>query len=98
MQVTYSPDLGDVQEYFLGSGGLINLYGSLTGESMPGLTEAVAQVNVCLIRCRGRDLNGVLVLQNCLGSGGLINLYGSLTGESMPCLTEAVAQASPLRE
>jgi hypothetical protein len=46
VQVTYSPDLGDVQEYFLGSGGLINLYGSLTGESMPGLTEAVAQVIV----------------------------------------------------
>lgn len=45
-QVTYSPDMGEVQEYFLGSGGLINLYCSLTGGSMPGTTEAVAQVSV----------------------------------------------------
>ena len=44
LQVTYSPNIGEVQEYFLGSGGLINLYGSLTGESMPGVADAVAQV------------------------------------------------------
>jgi hypothetical protein len=43
-QVTYRPDLGEVQEYFLGSGGLINLYGSVTSEQLPGVTEAVAQV------------------------------------------------------
>lgn len=47
-QVTYNPDLGDVQEYFLGSGGLINLYGSLAGESLPGVTDAVAQVRKLL--------------------------------------------------
>jgi hypothetical protein len=57
VQVTYSPDMGEVQEYFLGSGGLINLYCSITGETMPGMTDAVAQV--CYARL---DLQCILVL------------------------------------
>jgi hypothetical protein len=57
-QVTYSPDMGEVQEYFLGSGGLINLYCSLTGEAMPGLTEAVAQVGFGGVWVLGRGFWG----------------------------------------
>lgn len=45
LQVTYQPDLGAVQEYFLGAGGVFNLYTALTGEDMPGTTSAVAQVS-----------------------------------------------------
>lgn len=64
LQVTYTPDMGDVQEYFLGSGGLINLYCGLTNETMPGVTEAVAQGNAL----------GKGPVLFCLGSKGLRRL------------------------
>jgi hypothetical protein len=44
LQVTYQPDLGSTQEYYLGSGGVWNLYSSLTGELLPGKIAAAAQV------------------------------------------------------
>jgi hypothetical protein len=44
LQVSYTPDLGAHQEYFLGAGGVFNLYTSLTGEELPGATDAAAQV------------------------------------------------------
>jgi hypothetical protein len=47
LQVSYTPDLGAHQEYFLGAGGVFNLYTSLTGEELPGATDAVAQVIAC---------------------------------------------------
>jgi hypothetical protein len=46
LQVSYTPDLGAHQEYFLGAGGVFNLYTSLTGEELPGVTDAVAQVGL----------------------------------------------------
>lgn len=46
VQVSYQPDLGGSQEYFLGAGGVYNLYAALTGEHLPGVTDAVAQVGV----------------------------------------------------
>eukprot|EP00878_Enallax_costatus_P024415 GHUV01026053.1.p1 GENE.GHUV01026053.1~~GHUV01026053.1.p1 ORF type:complete len:446 (+),score=124.99 GHUV01026053.1:140-1339(+) len=45
IKVSYQPDLGEAQEYFLGAGGVYNLYGALTGEHLPGATDAVAQGN-----------------------------------------------------
>lgn len=68
-QVTYSPDLGEVQEYFLGSGGLINLYGSVTSEQLPGVTEAVAQVRdvaVCCVVCGVVPSRAVIITRGCV--------------------------------
>ncbi|WIA16848.1 hypothetical protein OEZ85_013781 [Tetradesmus obliquus] len=45
VKVSYTPDLGSHQEYFLGAGGVFNLYSALTGEELPGTTDAVAQGN-----------------------------------------------------
>lgn len=45
IKVSYQPDLGEAQEYFLGAGGVYNLYAALTGENLPGTTEAVAQAS-----------------------------------------------------
>ncbi|KAF6264741.1 hypothetical protein COO60DRAFT_18214 [Scenedesmus sp. NREL 46B-D3] len=45
VKVSYAPDLGAQQEYFLGAGGVFNLYTALTGEELPGATDAVAQGN-----------------------------------------------------
>ncbi|KAF8065728.1 NHX8 [Scenedesmus sp. PABB004] len=45
IKVTYQPDLGPAQEYFLGAGGVFSLYAALTGEALPGTTAAVAQGN-----------------------------------------------------
>lgn len=52
--MTYQPDLGGVQEYFLGAGGVFNLYTALTGEHLPGATDAAAQVGCC--RCTSNSV------------------------------------------
>eukprot|EP00882_Tetradesmus_deserticola_P034034 GHRQ01038931.1.p1 GENE.GHRQ01038931.1~~GHRQ01038931.1.p1 ORF type:complete len:508 (+),score=242.21 GHRQ01038931.1:112-1524(+) len=44
VKVSYTPDLGAHQEYFLGAGGVFNLYTAPTAEELPGATDAVAQV------------------------------------------------------
>jgi len=46
LQVTFTPDLGAPQEYFLGAGGVFNLYTALTGETLPGQLQAVTQVGL----------------------------------------------------
>lgn len=37
--------MGAEQEYFLGTGGVFNLYRALTGEALPGKLDAIAQRN-----------------------------------------------------
>lgn len=79
-----------------GGGGIVNMYGSVTSEQLPGVTEAVAQV--CIISCVLYHENQVGAggwgREGSKGKGGFINLYGSATSEQLPGVTEAVAQVS----
>ena len=42
--MTFKPDFGPLQEYFLGTGGVYNLYTALTEEKLPGRAKAIAKV------------------------------------------------------
>jgi hypothetical protein len=42
--VYFKPDFGPQQEYFLGTGGVYNLYTALTDEKLPGRAKATAKV------------------------------------------------------
>ncbi|KAI8472713.1 MAG: Sodium/hydrogen exchanger family-domain-containing protein [Monoraphidium minutum] len=62
--VSYAPLLGGTQDYFLGTGGVYNLYTALTGDVLPGR---------CGVSARGNALGKGPVLF-CLTSEGVANV------------------------
>ncbi|KAK9861042.1 hypothetical protein WJX84_008386, partial [Apatococcus fuscideae] len=45
VKVTYTPNVGSEQQYFLGSGGVVGLLKALTGSHMPGKSLVIAEGN-----------------------------------------------------